>query len=86
MARSSPSPDVATVMLRDLIAAEALAASLSATAPLAVAAAGGAHALVAERGRRSGAWFWTIAPLSEKLWEAMADEHQAQHRVSLGGD
>lgn len=86
MARSSPSPDVATTMLRDLVAAEALAASLSATAPLAVIAAGGANALVAERGRRSGARFWMIAPMPEALWEAMAGENQALHRVSLGGD
>ncbi len=86
MARSSPSTDVAITMLRDLVEAEALADTLAATAPLAVAAAGGAHALVAERGRRTGAWFWSIAPVPVVLWERMADEHQATHRTNIGGD
>lgn len=86
MARSSPSTDIAAVMLRDLMAAEALSSSLAATAPLAVAAAGGAHALVAERGRRTGAWFWSIAPMPAVLWERMAEEHQASHRTNVGGD
>jgi hypothetical protein len=44
MAHSSPSTDVAIVMLRDLIAAETLASSLAATAPVTVAEAGGALA------------------------------------------
>lgn len=84
MARSSPSTDVAVAMLRDLVAAETLASSLSATAPSAVAEAGGAQALVASRGRRTGAWFWSIAPLPDGLWERMADEHQASHRSNAG--
>lgn len=86
MARSSPSADVAATMQRDLRAAEALAASLSATAPVTVAEAGGAQALVAQYGHRTGAWFWSIAPVAEPLWERMADEHQAPHRANVGGD
>lgn len=84
MARSSPLTDVALVMLRDLVAAEELAQTLAATAPIAVAEAGGAHALVSSRGRRTGAWFWTVAPLSEAFWEQMAYEHQVQHRWHTG--
>lgn len=86
MARSPPSTDVAIVMLRDLVAAETLASSLAATAPVAVAEAGGALALVAERGRRTGAWFWSIAPIEDSLWEKLADEHQAKHRANAGED
>lgn len=86
MARSSPSIDIAMTMLRDLIAAEALASSLVATAPLAVAELGGAQALVAARGRRTGAWFWSVAPLPDATWEKMADEHQALHRANVGNE
>ena len=71
-------------MLRDLMAAEALVENLAATAPLAVADAGGAQALVAERGRRTGAWFWSVAPLPDALWERMAHEHQTRHRANTG--
>lgn len=84
MASSSKSTDVAQEMLRDLHAVEALAASLEATAPCSIKAAGGAHALIAAHGRRTGAWFWSITPLSEALWERMAEEHQARHRACLG--
>lgn len=86
MAHSSPSTDVAIVMLRDLIAAETLASSLAATAPVTVAEAGGALALVAERGHRTGAWFWSIAPIEDSLWEKLADEYQAKHRANAGED
>lgn len=86
MARSSPSIDIVMTMLRDLLEAEALAGTLAATAPLAVAAAGGSHALVAERGRRTGAWFWSIAPMPAALWERMTEEHQASHRTNVGDD
>ena len=71
-------------MLRDLMAAEALAASLEVTAPIAVAAAGGAHQLVARWGQPSGAWFWSLKPMPEALWVSMAEEHQARHRASAG--
>jgi hypothetical protein len=71
-------------MLRDLMAAEALAASLIATAPISIAAVGGAHQLVARLGQPSGAWFWTISPMSEALWVAMAEEHQVKHRANAG--
>ena len=71
-------------MLRDLDAVEVLAASLDATAPLAVAEAGGAQALIAKHGHRTGAWFWSITPVSEALWAKMADEHQAAHRANAG--
>lgn len=84
MARSSNSTDVAQEMLRDLHAVEALAASLEATAPRTIASAGGAHTLIASGGHRTGAWFWSISPLSDALWERMAEEHQASHRVCLG--
>ncbi len=86
MARSSQSTDAVKVMLRDLMAAEALVASLEATAPQAVAALGGAHALVAEWGRRTGAWFWSVAPLPDAIWERMADEHQSALRSNVGED
>lgn len=86
MARSSPSTDVAIVMLRDLVAAETLASSLAATAPVAVAEAGGAQALVAKHGHRTGAWFWSITPVEGSLWEKLADEHQAKHRANAGED
>lgn len=86
MARSSPSTDVVMTMLRDLVEAEALTGTLAATAPLAVAAAGGAQKLVAAHGRRTGAWFWSIAPLPDALWERMADEHQSALRSNVGDD
>lgn len=85
MPRSSSSTDIVAIMLRDLIAAETLAGALAATAPLAVAAAGGAQALVAQRGHPTGAWFWSISPVPGSLWEAMAEEHQAPHRVNVEG-
>lgn len=82
--KQSSSRDSAVAMLRDLQAVEALAASLEATVPLAVADAGGAQALIAKHGHRTGAWFWSIAPIEDAAWEKMADEHQAKHRVNLG--
>lgn len=84
MARSSPSTDAASAMLRDLLAAEALVETLAATAPLAVAAYGGADALVAARGRPTGALFWSVSPLPDAMWERMADEHQVPHRANVG--
>jgi hypothetical protein len=86
MARSSRSTDAVATMLRDLVEAEALAGTLAATAPRAIAAAGGAHALVAERGHPTGAWFWSISPVPDSLWEALADEHQTPHRSNPGDD
>ena len=84
MAQSSQSTENVQRMLRDLMAVEALAASLTATAPLAIAAAGGAHQLVARYGSPTGAWFWAIKPMPEALWVAMAEEHQARHRANAG--
>lgn len=84
MAHSYQSTENAQRMLRDLVAVEALAASLTATAPLAIAAAGGAHQLVAGLGRPTGAWFWSIKPMPEALWVQMAEEHQARHRANAG--
>lgn len=84
MAHSSRSTEKVQRMLRDLMAAEALAASLEATAPLAVAAAGGAHQLVSTLGQPTGSWFWSIRPMPEALWVAMAEEHQAPHRSHSG--
>jgi hypothetical protein len=66
------------------VAVEALAASLEATAPITIAAAGGAQYLVANLGQPSGAWFWMIRPMPEELWLQMADENQAEHRANLG--
>lgn len=86
MVRSSRSTENVQHMLRDLMAAEALTGTLTATAPRTVAESGGAQALVAERGHRTGAWFWSVAPLPDALWEKMADEHQERHRANTGGD
>jgi hypothetical protein len=71
-------------MLRDLVAVETLVASLSATAPIAIAAAGGAPLLVASHGQPTGAWFWSIKSMPEILWVQMANEHQAKHRANTG--
>lgn len=84
MAQSSQSTENVQRMLRDLMAAEALAASLTATAPIAIAAAGGAHQLVAKYGQPTGAWFWSIKPMPEALWVEMAEEHHAPHRSNPG--
>lgn len=84
MAQSSQSTENAHRMLRDLMAAEALAASLTTTAPIAIAAAGGAHQLVSNYGHPTGAWFWSIKPMPEALWVAMAEEHQAPQRGCSG--
>jgi len=84
MARSSQSTEAVQQMLRDLLAAEALTGTLAATAPRTIAEAGGAQALVAARGHPTGAWFWSISPVPDALWESMADEHQVQHRANAG--
>lgn len=86
MARSSRSTETVQQMLRDLMAAETLAESLAATAPRTVAEAGGAHTLVATMGHPTGAWFWSISPMPEPLWERMADEQQTPHRANAGDD
>ena len=86
MARSSRSTDAVQHMLRDLMAAEALTGTLAATAPRTIAEAGGAGALVAAHGHPTGAWFWSVAPFPADLWERMADEHQAPHRVNVAGE
>lgn len=78
MANSSKSTDAARAMLRNLEAAEALAATLTATAPITMAASGGADQLVARLGMPTGASFWSIQPMPEQLWEQMAAEHQAR--------
>lgn len=85
MAHSSRSTDAIKTMLRDLVEAEALTGTLAATAPRTIAEAGGAQALVAARGHPTGAWFWSISPVPDMLWERMADEHQAPHRVNVDG-
>lgn len=84
MAQSSQSTDIAMTMMRDLMAVEALEELLAATAPIAIAAAGGAHQLVASLGSPTGSWFWSIKPMPEALWVAMAEEHQAPHRSNSG--
>lgn len=82
MARSSRSTEAVQQMLRDLMAAEALTGTLTATAPRTIVEAGGAQALVAARGHPTGAWFWSISPIPDSLWERMADEHQQASRAS----
>jgi hypothetical protein len=84
MAKSFQSTEVAQRMLRDLLAVEALVQSLEQTAPRAVAAAGGAQVLIANFGRPTGAWFWSIMPMPETLWLSMAEESQARHRSNQG--
>lgn len=86
MQRSSSSADAVRAMLRDLVEADDLARRLDETASGAVALEGGGDALVRLHGRRTGAWFWSAALLSEELWLAMADEHQAPHRANLGDE
>ena len=81
MANSSKSTDAARAMLRNLEAAEALAATLTATAPIAMTSVGGADQLVARLGQPTGALFWSIQPMPEGLWERMAAEHQAKQRA-----
>lgn len=89
MTRSSSSirrtgPSRALAMLRDLLAADGLAARLEATAPRAVEAEGGGEALVAPYGTPTGALFWLLRPMPEGLWCAMASEAQERHRVNAG--
>jgi hypothetical protein len=84
MRSSSSTHSPALAMLRDLLAADALVAALEETAPTAVAAEGGAAALVALYGMPTGAQFWTLRPFPEALWAAMAAEHQAPHRGNVG--
>jgi hypothetical protein len=84
MAKSSQSTNNVRAMLRDLVAVETLVASLAATAPIAIAAAGGVHLLVANHGQPTGAWFWSIKSMPENLWVQIAEEHQAKHRTNTG--
>jgi hypothetical protein len=80
----SQSTENALIILRDLVAVETLVASLTATAPIAIAAAGGAQQLVARYGQPTGAWFWSIKSMPEILWVQMAEENQARHRANVG--
>jgi hypothetical protein len=84
MANSSKSTEAARDMLRTLAAAEALAATLTATAPITMAASGGADQLVASLGKPTGALFWSIQPMPEDLWEQMAAEHQSRIGTNAG--
>lgn len=82
--RSSSSDSVALGMLRDLLAVDSLALRLTETAPKAVEASGGGANLVALYGAPTGALFWSLRPMPEELWSAMAVEHQAPHRANMG--
>lgn len=84
MAKSSKSTDAVRIMLRNLAAADALVTTLTATAPMTMAAAGGADELVARLGRPTGALFWTLEPMPELLWEQMAAEHQSRIATNVG--
>ena len=81
---SSRNPSRASLMLRDLLAVDDLAQRLEQTAPSAVEAEGGAATLVALYGAPTGALFWSLRPMPEELWCAMAAEQQAAHRVNMG--
>lgn len=70
----SKTPSLAET-LRDLKAVEALRASLVQTAANTVKMAGGADLLIHDKGVKTGAGFWAIRPMKDKLWEAMAYEH-----------
>jgi hypothetical protein len=67
--------------LRDLREAERLARSAEATAPGAVALAGGGDELVRLYGSPTGAGFWRLVGLPEELWCAMAAEHAEAARA-----
>lgn len=82
MANSSKSTEAVRIMLRNLAAADALVTTLTATAPITMAAAGGADQLVASLGQPTGALFWSIQRMPESLWEQMAAEHQAKQRTN----
>ncbi len=86
MTRSSSSrnPSRASAMLHDLLAVDDLALRLEQTAPKVVGAAGGVATLVALYGAPTGALFWSLRPMPEDLWCAMAAEQQAAHRVNMG--
>jgi hypothetical protein len=84
MANSSKSTEAARTMLRNLAAAESLVATLTATAPITMAASGGAHQLVERLGQPTGALFWTLAPMPELLWEQMGAEHQSRIATNMG--
>jgi hypothetical protein len=84
MAKSFQSTENVQRMLRDLLAVNALTKSLEETAPRAVAAAGGAQLLISKFGRPTGAWFWSLVPMSETLWMQMAEENQKSHRSLIG--
>ena len=79
--QSMPSPRSLAETLRDLRAVEALKSSLVKTAPVAVAAAGGADTLIARLGKHTRAGFWGLRPMPEYLWEAMAAEHAQGQRA-----
>ena len=86
MTRSSSSRNRsrASAMLRDLLAVDDLALRLEQTAPKAVDAAGGAAVLVALHGAPTGALFWSLRPMPEDVWCAIAAEQQVEHRVNTG--
>jgi hypothetical protein len=71
-------------MLRDLLAVDSLALRLTETAPKAVEASGGAATLIALYGAPTGALFWSLRPMPDDIWCAMAAEQQASHRVNMG--
>ena len=71
---ASKTPSLAET-LRDLRAVEALRASLVQTAADTVRTAGGVDLLIHDRAVKTGAGFWAIRPMKDKLWEAMAYEH-----------
>jgi len=89
MASSPSKASAATRLLRDLIAAGELVARLDVTAPETCRRHGGAQAMLAGLGGAvTCIGFWRLdfvaTPEGMVLWEEMAGEHQAQHRVNAG--
>lgn len=89
MASSPSKASAATRLLRDLMAAEELVARLDVTAPKTCRRHGGAQAMLAGLGGAItciGFWRLDFAATLKgvMLWEEMASEHQAPHRVNAG--
>lgn len=79
---SDPKPSRVETMLRELRAAEHFVATMDETAPKAMAEIGGAQALLSSApGQSVAGQFWTVDMRGHvATWEAMALEHQAEHR------
>jgi len=74
-------------MLRDLRAVEGLVARIEITAPETCERDGGAQAVVRAFGVHTCVGYWRLdfaaSAAGVALWEAVAAEHQAQHRGNI---